>query len=371
MRPLSWLHFGLGRANAELVVRLCLPPELAQPAVVASCRALTPEGWDSLAVMAEQLGLAPLFHHTLSETDLASGAPEPVLARLQQTRYAVALHNQPILAEAQQLLSDPGAGLGPLVVLKGAALLATVYPDTSLRVLADVDLLAADPAVGRRLAAAEQREITHGAADLHWGMKTRPSLWPLPLAHVEEMLERTEEVLLGDTAVQTLSPADHLLWLLWHDFCHADPEPDRLLDLAWLIHTQQARLDWEQVLDAAQRWGIVAACYPALQTLAGELGLAIPPAVISRCQAQTGLTWLRPLVGLDLWLWPPGVVSTQQWRRAVKLQVIAPALRHHRQLAAAANQPRPRTADSWPVTLRLGLAYLQAVAQLALRKWRE
>jgi hypothetical protein len=346
---------------------------LAQPKAVTTCQALTPEGWDSLTTMAEQLGLAPLFHHTLSETDLASGVPEPVLDRLQQTRYAVALHNQPLLAEAQQLLSEAGSGLGlgPLVVLKGAALLATVYPDTSLRVLADVDLLAADPAVRRRLAAAEQREITHGVADLHWGLKTRPSLWPLPLAHVEEMLERTEEVLLLGSPVQTLSPEDHLLWLLWHDFCHADPEPDRLVDLAWLIHTQRQRLDWDLVLKAAERWGIVAACYPALQTLAEELALAIPPEVISRCQAQTGLTWLKPLVGLDLWLWPPGAVSTQQWRRAVKQQVIAPALRHHRQQAAAADQSRPRTAASWPVTLRLGLAYLQAVEQLVARKWRK
>lgn len=354
------------------IMRLCLPPELPQPAAIAACQAFTPEGWDRFATMAERLGLAPLLHHRLAVVDPPLQVPQAVLERLQQARYAVALHNQPILAEAQQLLSDSGSGLGPLVVLKGAALLASVYPDTSLRVLADVDLLAADPAVRGKLAAAGQREITRQAADLHWGMKTRATWWPLPLAHVEEMLERTEEVLLAGMPVQTLSVEDHLLWLLWHDFCHADPEPDRLLDLAWLIHTHQERLDWELVLAAAQRWGIVAACYPALHTLAAELGLAIPPQVISCCRAATGLTWLEPLVGLDLWLWPPGAVSTQQWRRAVKQQVLAPTRRYYRQQAnAAGDLPRFRTGFSWPVTLRLGLAYLQAIEQLLARKWRK
>ena len=98
-----------------------------------------PNDWRLLVATAWREGVAPLLYHTLRETGWLANAPPDVQADLRQAYYAITARNLLIYRELSRIL----AALSPLpaVVLKGAAVAATLYPNIGLRPMGDLDLL--------------------------------------------------------------------------------------------------------------------------------------------------------------------------------------------------------------------------------------
>ena len=97
--------------------------------------------WPRLLRQVERWGLAPLVYTHLQPAAHAGHVPQPVLARLrhlyhQDTIYGVA--QRQVLRVTLQRLAAAGV---PVIVLKGAALAALVYPAPTLRPMRDLDLL--------------------------------------------------------------------------------------------------------------------------------------------------------------------------------------------------------------------------------------
>jgi hypothetical protein len=95
--------------------------------------------WDLFFRMAKAEGVAPLMYHAMTRS--AFRAPEATRLKLQSVYYETAAFNQVLLTEMErvvQALNDAGI---PVIVLKGAALAWTVYPDPALRPMNDLDLL--------------------------------------------------------------------------------------------------------------------------------------------------------------------------------------------------------------------------------------
>jgi putative nucleotidyltransferase-like protein len=95
--------------------------------------------WDSLAVRAIVLGLAPALHARLTEWQMTT--PPKVMAKLGVTRQMHAQRNTAIYAQlGEALTAFAERSLYP-IALKGVHLAAAVYPDLALRPMNDIDLL--------------------------------------------------------------------------------------------------------------------------------------------------------------------------------------------------------------------------------------
>ncbi len=102
-------------------------------------QSLAGEAWDDITVTAIALGLAPLLHYRLSRLDLT--IPPPALAKLAVTRQAQAKRNEAIARQLAELLAAFAARHIDVLVLKGAYLAPTAYPEPAFRPMNDIDLL--------------------------------------------------------------------------------------------------------------------------------------------------------------------------------------------------------------------------------------
>jgi hypothetical protein len=100
---------------------------------------LTQDEWESVVVTAIALGLAPLLHKSLEQTDLTP--PPMALAKLAITRQAHAKRNEAIAQQLAEVLAACAAARVDVLVLKGALLASTVYDEAALRPMNDIDLL--------------------------------------------------------------------------------------------------------------------------------------------------------------------------------------------------------------------------------------
>ncbi len=101
---------------------------------------LTDDHWETVVVTAVALGLAPLLHYRLSQSEI--GLPPPMaMAKLAITRQAHAKRNEGIANQLAEILTVCADQPRSVLVLKGALLASTVYDEPALRPMNDIDLL--------------------------------------------------------------------------------------------------------------------------------------------------------------------------------------------------------------------------------------
>ncbi|MBM3749312.1 MAG: nucleotidyltransferase family protein, partial [Acidobacteria bacterium] len=194
------------------------------------------------------------------------------------------------------------AGL-PVIVLKGAALAATIYPSIALRPMGDVDLLVPkdrlDQAVAavRALGYVPQRpetrpglahrlsyelefdggESMHLPLGLHWSLIGGGASSYRP--RIDWFWEQAEMADLPRMQTLILKPTAHLLYLAAHLMLQHGGAQARLLwfyDLDLLIHRQADRLDWDELLRRAREFRWATALRAALQGVQERLGTPLP-----------------------------------------------------------------------------------------------
>ena len=105
--------------------------------------------WQVILRRAERWGLAPLVYTNLRQAVPSGQVPEPVTERLRHLYHRETIHSvarREVLRAALLRLSDASI---PVIVLKGAALSALVYPSPALRPMGDIDLLVHRRDLGR------------------------------------------------------------------------------------------------------------------------------------------------------------------------------------------------------------------------------
>jgi hypothetical protein len=120
---------------------------LSESPTLAASDQLGPDEWDTIAVTAIALGLAPLLHWRLSQLQVA--VPVMAMAKLGITRQAHAKRNEAIGQQLAELLAKFAQHKLAVLVLKGALLAATAYPEAALRPMNDIDLLFRPEDLGR------------------------------------------------------------------------------------------------------------------------------------------------------------------------------------------------------------------------------
>ena len=143
--------------------------------------------WDRTLKIADWHRLSPiLFGHLRSEVDV----PASLHGALEQAYLANAARNLFLAAAQRQVLDALSAAGVPAMLLKGAALVETVYDDPALREMLDLDILVPPDRMDAANAAVEALDYTPLAADE--GMDaSRRSMTP----HHDPALIAAEQVL--------------------------------------------------------------------------------------------------------------------------------------------------------------------------------
>lgn len=310
---------------------LCLSP---QPSPETLER-LTGAEWDHLAITAIALGLAPLLHWRL--TQLPVTPPPLALAKLGVTRQAHAKRNAAIAEQLAELLAALSQPRVKVMVLKGALLAPTVYPEAALRPMNDIDLLFGPedlPRVGpvleglgyagkhkdahtgpgvtkhlstyRRtghqgdtpnpyLSAGGDRTVEpHGSLEESWfGLKVNitPGVW-----------ERAVLITLHGQPAYRLSTPDLVIHLAVHAAFHVIMGASvfmQLYDLGRVIETWPDELNWSQVLNLARPCQAQPFVYAGLYWAKKLYGASIPETTLTALEKESPAELVRYVQTLD------------------------------------------------------------------------
>ncbi len=139
------------RTQIEPLLRACLRLRIdrtGRDSVVAALNDLSPDAGRHVVRRAKAERIGPLVHATVGDV-----LPPSAAGSLRERYYATATHNLLLGRQLASCLRALAAASVPAIVLKGAALLETVYENIALRPISDVDLLVrrADLTVARQV----------------------------------------------------------------------------------------------------------------------------------------------------------------------------------------------------------------------------
>lgn len=339
------------------------------PTALQRARALASRGtveWEALGRVAEVESLAPLLYAVVRDQDLV---PPPLEEVLHQAYVRSAVRNAFLLRSLNESLRHLSQEGVDVVLLKGAALVHTVYRRAAARPMRDFDLLVRQgdiPAVLRVLIALGYTRVkveTHpgvGVAyenevllckpgfldvfvEAHWSLFDSPYYQQkLP---VEWFWQTASAIRPDEAPARVLGPEAQILHLCGHLVLHhSQEEKPRLLwlhDMAEVITFYQDRIDWQQVLRQAQACDLVLPLQQVLPQVAKEWGAPIPESIL---EALCALQPTRSEVRVFAWLtakhrpvaqrfWAD-LASMQDWRQRLRyawLNVFpSPAYMRHR-----------------------------------------
>ena len=313
------------------------------------------DDWRLLAATARREGVAPLLYHTLKEQKgrgaevqrrrgeqssapllLCSSTPLPrippdVQANLCQAYYATTARNLLIFRELSRILAALAAGPPdrnlqpptsnlqppiPVILLKGAALAATLYPSIGLRPMGDLDILVP----GERLAEAvaclkalgyvepypemaaglnalvghhvhlQGSQNIHLAVELHWTLVSDKHDWRSP--SLPWFWQQTEPIpntqspisnLQPPTSILQLTPAANLLYLCAHLMLQHGEARSVLrwfYDIHLLVTQEGQRIDWDELILRAQEFHWAPALHSALSGTAARFATPLPAGLL-------------------------------------------------------------------------------------------
>ena len=258
--------------------------------------------WAQVSAIARQERLAALLLDRAAPAVL----PEAMCAQLQESREQTRIHNALLLMQLEKWLVRFEADHIPMIVLKGAALIASVYERATLRPMSDVDVLVRREDFGRagRLLQAAgftlYREVTgdaeptirtqtlwlppkipSGGIELHWHLVD--SGYYANHVPIEWFWEHTMEARLDAQRLRVFAPEAQLLHLAAHlELHHAGVGWLWLYDIAAWIHKFGGALDWDLLVDTAERFEWGQSLRVALERAQATFGVAVPEQVNAR-----------------------------------------------------------------------------------------
>jgi hypothetical protein len=297
-----------------------------------------------MAVTAIALGLAPLLHGRLVQAEVTP--PPLAMAKLAVTRQAHAKRNEAISQQVAELLAAFTLQKIDVLVLKGALLAVTAYPEAALRPMNDIDLLFRGedlPKVGpvleslgyrgkhksaeqgpgitkhlstyRRegrqgdtpnpyLSAGGERMIEpHGSLEESWfGLKVdiTPGVWA-----------RAVPVSLGGQPAYRLSTSDMMLHLTVHAAFHVIMGASvfaQLYDIGRVIETWPAELNWPEIISLTRQAEAQAFVFAGLYWAKTLYGAAIPETSLAALEKECSPDLATYIRGLDA----PGIFKRTQ-----------------------------------------------------------
>jgi hypothetical protein len=343
---------------------------LSSQADIAFTSTLGPDDWHVLAATAQREGVAPLLYYWLNQAGWLDKVPPDVQADLRQAYYGTTAINflvyrelsrilttfsaplQPAIYASQSAISNSQSSIRnpqseiPVVVLKGAALAATLYPNIGLRPMGDLDLLVPKERLAEATARLEALgyvepypdivtgfnalfghhvhlqggQDIHLAVELHWTLvgsehdwrsPSLPWFWTqteewkmenggwkredraqLPTSNLQPSTSYAQSVTCTEPSrsIHILTPTAHLLYLCAHLMLQHGEARSSLrwfYDIYLLVKREGQRIQWDELVARAREFRWAPAVYAALKGARDRFRGSL---------AGEGDTWLPPAV---------------------------------------------------------------------------
>lgn len=247
--------------------------------------------------------LLPLLYRNLKRC----GIEDAMMPRLKGVYRQVWFRNQLILEHGVRVLRALTAEGISAIVLKGAALVGTVYDEPALRPMEDFDVLVSRELFGRAVDvlltsgwsfhpplsdpephfvfqhAIGFRRDEGGELDLHWSAMGLP----IDREEMQSVWSSSQALRIGDQETRSLAPADQLLQICTHATrWNPDIPPIRWAADAWLL-LENASFPWETLVELARARGLSLVMRRTLEYLRDGLDVAIPDDVMATLARQT------------------------------------------------------------------------------------
>ena len=251
--------------------------------------------WELFSQMADREGIAPLMYWKLKDSPVE--IPPSTFNFLRSTYYQTLAQNTLMYQELERILKALDAAGIPVIVLKGAALAATVYEDIGLRPMGDLDLLVKEQHLQKALdlicsLGYVQEPMPHEKfnqqigydvhlwnglndkmkVELHWQLVVGGDDWPS--ANMGWFWEERVSPTLDKDAqndllynLTKLSPEASLLYSVGHLLLQHGVKQARLLwffDIQILLSKHMQTLNWQSLLKEANELHWTAALLTAL-----------------------------------------------------------------------------------------------------------
>ena len=267
---------------------------------------LYPLKWDGILETVISHGLSMSLYRNLNKINHDHLIPSGFMEKLRQTYYVNTVRNMLFHSELERVLkSFQNEGI-KTIVLKGAMLAETVYPNIALRSMGDIDLLVHKDDLDR----AEKRIFKLGYIlnehyrSPEWYRKKHHHLAPLfnpdkivkidvhhniippsnPFSiNIDEFWQRAQPAKIANTDVLILSPEDLILHLSLH-ISYCDQFVGRikgLCDILEVVRHYQGKINWTQITTKSHKYKIGKFVYYPLYFAKELLNADIPSYVLS------------------------------------------------------------------------------------------
>jgi hypothetical protein len=240
--------------------------------------------------------LLPLLAHAARRGDVAD-------ARL-RSQLRAALVSEELRHDAygrvlHAVLDGLAAARIPAIVLKGAALADTVYPQPGLRHSHDIDLLVAPEDVARAqeivVPIGPRRAVADAATASPSLTLMHPSGLPIQLhtrlfrsafyqAPLAQIWERSQRAVIANAAARTLSAGDALAQILGQAVSAGSRESLLWVCDAWYLMTRTAALDWGRFVDVVCQSSLALPVAIQLRYLCEALELVVDGAALQEIE---------------------------------------------------------------------------------------
>jgi len=292
----------------DRLIRDCLRLDINQKIAEEVKAGIGPDlNWAYFINRARQEKVSPLIYKGLTKIDPArSKVPADIWQELESFYYASAARNSLLCENLNGVLSYFRRMGIEVILLKGIALIHTIYPDIALRPMDDMDILIKQEDLAKTNEALnclgyfldpdykdflrgpafssinallyKPEDASHFFIHLHWHLIN--SSWPLGFLASKTDMKRiwgcAEPVKIGDTDSLTLSPKHLLIYLAQHGSCHYFSKLILLYDIARVLQYYKDRLNWELVAEEAKRSGLSYIVYNVLVLASKILNIEIP-----------------------------------------------------------------------------------------------
>ena len=270
--------------------------------------------WSAFLSEARRHRVEPLIYTVVREADLV---PERVEETLRSAYYGTLARNLVLFDTLERALASlMDAGID-VVLLKGAALIQSVYGDPALRVMDDLDLLvrhrdarkaidvlveggferwSAELCPGYMVDFGDQvalrhREPRRGTIDLKWYL-LNPLTWQ-PQLSLDWFWASTSLVQVGDAEARVFDPEAQVIHLCCHIWKHRLRGEYRLAwlhDIAETLTRHRERIDWDDLLLQARKQGLLESVWQALKLVRHGWRPPMPEPVARWLEGPTSLS---------------------------------------------------------------------------------
>lgn len=259
-----------------------------------------PQDWETILPVARMHNVLPLLHKKVGGNP---SVPAPTRDMLRREYMRCAARATLMQRELAKLLAQFSAAGADVILLKGSALAAAIYPDPAVRPMSDVDVLIARDQLEPALACARaagfmpNRDEAHagdtqefeneyavvnlataiGMIEFHWSLFN--STHHQNKVGMDWFWQTAVPITLNKTPAKMLGPEAQLLHLCSHLMLHHHGEG--LLwwnDIFEVLNTLSGQINWPLALAKAQEFDLVLPVRHVVLHLADGWGAPVPAA---------------------------------------------------------------------------------------------